>query len=344
MRITSHESRITNYESQVTIEDMDKIFGINSDDEFRKYALEIFQFQYDHNPVYHEFVLLLGRNPEKIKSIEQIPFLPIEFFKSHEVMVKDKKPGVTFLSSGTTGQTRSRHLVSDVSIYQKSILKGFEHMYGPVEEFTILALLPSYLEQGDSSLIYMVKFLMDKSAHPENEFFLYDHEKLQNTLISLEAKKQNTLLIGTPFSLLDFTEKNKLNLHNTLVMETGGMKGRRTEMTRAEVHEQLMKAFEIEQIHSEYGMTELLSQAYSKGKGLFHTPPWMKILIRDIYDPFNYVENRKTGGINVIDLANINSCSFIETKDLGKKHEDGSFEVLGRFDDSDVRGCSLMTG
>jgi hypothetical protein len=247
-----------------------------------------------------------------------------------------------FSSSGTTGQITSKHYIADIQLYEQSYTKGFHHFYGDVGQYCILALLPSYIERSGSSLIYMVNDLIEKSKHPQSGFYLNEIDSLIDTLTALDAKGKKVLLIGVSFALLDLVEKYQLQLKNTIVMETGGMKGRRKELIRKELHEHLMKGFGVETIHSEYGMTELLSQAYSNGNGIFKTPPWMKFMIRDTEDPLSFLPFGKTGGINVIDLANINSCSFIATQDLGKKYEDESFEILGRFDHSDVRGCNLM--
>ncbi len=305
-------------------------------------ALQTFRFQYQNNPVYHNFCNLLGKTDFSVLSIEDIPFLPIEFFKSKEIITGTGKPEILFTSSGTTGSQTSAHHITDLSIYETSFRKAFEYFYGPVADYCILALLPSYLERKGSSLIYMVEDLIKHSCHPDSGFYLHDTTGLRKKLEELDSIGSKLLLIGVSFALLDMTEKYPVSLKNTIVMETGGMKGRRKEMIREELHSILKKGFGVPAIHSEYGMTELLSQAYSKGDGLFRTPPWMKILIRDTEDPLTLQNLGKTGGINVIDLANINSCSFIATQDLGKIYRDGSFEVLGRFDHSDIRGCNLM--
>ena len=318
------------------------IFDISSKTEFETKCLEIFQFQYQNNHVYQRFCDYLNIEPERIKTIAQIPFLPIQFFKEHKVVSTLDNEEIIFTSSGTTGSVASKHYVTDLNQYEHSYLKGFESTYGPIENYCVLALLPSYLERDGSSLIYMVNDLIGKSKNPMSGFFLNELPKLESVLRELEAQKQKTLLIGVSFALLDFTEAYKLNLEHTIVMETGGMKGRRKELIRKELHEQLKKGFGVAEIHSEYGMTELLSQAYSKGNGLFECPPWMKVLVRDTEDPISLLPLGKTGGINVIDLANVNSCSFIATQDLGKLYESGKFEVLGRFDHSDIRGCNLM--
>ena len=320
------------------------IFHIQTDDDFNNHCIDIFKLQVATIQPYHDFVHHLGIKPDLITHYLQIPFLPVEFFKSHYIIEDKTYADVTFTSSGTTGTMTSNHPVQDIKIYENSYIKAFEQFYGKVEDVCILALLPNYLERDGSSLIYMVNDLIQKSQHPESGFFLYNHEELHQTLISLKNKKQKTVLIGVTYALLDFLEHFKIDFPELIVMETGGMKGKRKEMIREELHHVLCKGFNVKSIHSEYGMTELLSQAYSLGDGIFNTPNWMKILIRDTNDPFTYLENSKSGGINVIDLANIHSCSFIATQDLGKIYPNGSFEVLGRFDNSDIRGCNLMVG
>ncbi len=323
--------------------DINAIFKINSPLQFEELALSVFLYQAKEFGVYAKFLAGLSVLPETIKKVEEIPFLPIEFFKTHELKTAavDNK-SIIFKSSGTTGMVQSKHFVSDVSVYEKSYLKGFELAYGNIQDYCILALLPSYLERDGSSLIYMMEDLIKKSNHKDSGFYLNNYEELIAKINVLEARGQKTILIGVTYALLDLVEKQNLNLKNTIIMETGGMKGKRKEMVREELHSTLCKCFGVDKIHSEYGMTELLSQAYSKGDGVFNCPPWMKVLIRDTNDPFSYLPANKTGGINVIDLANINSCSFIATQDLGKLHSDNSFEVLGRFDNSDIRGCNLL--
>ncbi len=274
--------------------------------------------------------------------MQQIPFLPIQFFKSHTVVSNNEAPQAIFTSSGTTGMTTSQHLVTDVSLYEESYRRGFSQFYGNIENYVVLALLPSYLEREGSSLIYMVEDLIQLSNQPESGFYLNNHDELIEKLIELDSQGQNVILIGVTYALLDLIEKRKFQLQNTIIMETGGMKGKRKEMIREELHQQLCAGFGVASIHSEYGMTELLSQAYSLGEGIFECPSWMQILIRDTEDALSYITNGKTGGINVIDLANRNSCAFIATQDLGKKYANGTFEVLGRFDNSDIRGCNLM--
>ena len=281
-------------------------------------------------------------------AIEKIPFLPISFFKTHEVKTTDFIPEIVFESSGTTGANTSRHLVKAASLYRKSFLKAFNHFYGRPAQWCILALLPGYLERENSSLVYMVNDLVQQSMQNGSGFYLHEHEKLYQALVKNEITQKPTLLIGVTYALMDFAQKYSLKLQNTVVMETGGMKGKREEITREEVHEHLKKQLGLSLIHSEYGMTELLSQAYSKGRGLFFCPPWMKVLLREYNDPFAITavsDNKKpfTGLINIIDFANLFSCSFIATDDVGRLHHNNSFEVMGRRDTSDIRGCSLLT-
>ncbi len=318
------------------------IFALSGQKQFEKTALKIFRFQYENNEVYREFCDYLQIDPRQVKSLGQIPFLPISFFKSHKVVSNDNSVEATFTSSGTTGTATSRHFVTDVSLYEESYRKAFAQFYGNIEDFAVLALLPSYLEREGSSLIYMADDLIRLSNNPDSGFYLNNTDELAEKLVQLDNSGQNILLIGVTYALLDMIESRKFNLQNTIVMETGGMKGRRREMIREELHQILCEGFGVASIHSEYGMTELLSQAYSLGDGVFECPNWMQILIRDTEDALSYVGYGKTGGINVIDLANVNSCAFIATQDLGKSYADGSFEVLGRFDNSDIRGCNLM--
>lgn len=301
----------------------------------------LFRFQYDNNPIYRSFCDVLKIRPSAVTAASQIPFLPISFFKTHEIKTTVFEPEFIFESSGTSQTTQSRHLVKEIAIYEESFRKGFERQYGRIDNWCILGLLPSYVERGGSSLVYMVKQMMDESQHPNNGFYLHNNEELFKNLKLLEINRQNTLLIGVTYALLDFAEEYQLQCYNTTIMETGGMKGRREELTRGEVHEQLKKCFGVSTIHSEYGMTELLSQAYSKGNGVFHCPPWMKVMVRDEDDPL-HVQATGRGAVNIIDLANIYSCSFIATDDVGEVYEDGSFKILGRMDNSDIRGCSLL--
>ena len=318
------------------------IFTSSNQKQFDKMALKIFRFQYENNLVYREFCDFLKTDVQKVKTIQQIPFLPIQFFKSHSVVSNSNPIQTTFTSSGTTGMVKSKHLVTDVSIYEESYRKGFSQFYGNIEDYVVLALLPSYLEREGSSLIHMVDDLIQLSNHPESGFYLHNYDELIEKIILLDQSGQNIILIGVTYALLDLVEKRSFQLENTIIMETGGMKGKRKEMIREELHYQLCQGFGVKTIHSEYGMTELLSQAYSLGDGIFECPSWMQILVRDTEDALTYVREGKTGGINVIDLTNINSCSFIATQDLGKIYPNGSFEVLGRFDHSDIRGCNLM--
>lgn len=323
------------------ISDQD-IFTISSQKQFEKIALKVFRFQYENNLVYQEFCDFLNTDVQKVKSLEQIPFLPIQFFKSHNVVSSTDAIQDVFTSSGTSGMITSKHLVTDTSLYEQSYRTAFSQFYGNIEDYVVLALLPSYLERSGSSLIYMVKDLIERSNNEHSGFYLNNYDELIAKLVALDNAGENVILIGVTYALLDLVEKQKFQLKNTLIMETGGMKGKRKEMIREELHEILCYGFGVQNIHSEYGMTELLSQAYSLGNGIFECPSWMQILIRDTEDALKYVENGKTGGINVIDLANINSCSFIATQDLGKKYPNNSFEVLGRYDNSDIRGCNLM--
>jgi phenylacetate-coenzyme A ligase PaaK-like adenylate-forming protein len=318
-----------------------KIFTVDEPG-FESLALEIFRYQVEENPVYRVFTQQLGIDPLEVTKINHIPFLPVSFFKTHQVATGNFQAVIEFESSGTTGTLNSRHFVRDINIYQESCRRSFESMYGPFSEWCILGLLPSYLERSHSSLVYMVDRFIHWSGHTNSGFFLHNHADLHEILEKLEAESKKTLLLGVTYALLDFAEKYQLRLSNTVIMETGGMKGRRHEMIREEVHEILKTRFGLDAIHSEYGMTELLSQAYSKGNGLFICPPWMKVRIRNEEDPLS-VEDKGNGIVNVIDLANVYSCSFIATDDAGILHDDGSFSILGRVDGSDIRGCSLMT-
>lgn len=323
---------------------MDKkdIFSNHSSDNFLKITLEIFKYQATNCIVYKLYLESLSINPNKIDSLKKIPFLPIEFFKNHKIINKNRQGEKIFSSSGTTGSTPSLHYISDLSIYEESFQKAFELFYGDPQQFAILALLPSYLERSGSSLIYMVDDLIKQSSYPESNYFLYNHDDLFKELNTLKERNIPTILFGVTYALLDFIEKYPIHFPKLIIMETGGMKGQRKEMIREELHDMLCQGFGVSEIHSEYGMTELLSQAYSKGNGKFYCPPWMGIMIRELNDPFSYLGTNQTGGINIIDLANINSCSFIATQDLGKLLPDKHFEVLGRFDQSDIRGCNLL--
>ncbi|MCD2423181.1 acyl transferase [Niabella pedocola] len=310
--------------------------------EFEALAKEVFLFQYQHNEIYRRYADAIGCKAAAVTGLQDIPFLPIRFFKTHEVITTAFEPEVYFESSGTTGTVNSKHLVKDAALYTESFTSAFELFYGPATDFCILGLLPSYLERGHSSLVFMVDQLIRDSGHPQSGFYLQDFESLAQTLQQLEERGQKTLLIGVTYALLDFAEQFPRALQHTIVMETGGMKGRRRELIRAEVHDRLQQHFGTAAVHSEYGMTELLSQAYSKGAGIFDTPPWMRMVLREEEDPLSVITRPGRGVLNVIDLANLYSCSFIATDDLGIVHANGTFEVLGRRDNSDIRGCSLL--
>lgn len=308
---------------------------------FENEALALFRFQAENSPVYRDYLRLLGVKSGSVTRMTDIPYLPIRFFKTHTVETTSFPPGLCFESSGTTGSVNSRHWVKDPSIYERSFREGFKLFYGPPREWCIVGLLPSYLERRHSSLVYMVEDLVKESGHPHSGFYLYEHDKLAERLVALEREGQKTLLIGVTFGLLDFAEAYTFSLKHTVVMETGGMKGRREEWTREQVHGLLSERLGVSAVHSEYGMTELLSQGYSSGDGIFRSVPWMRVLVREEDDPMQ-VRAQGKGVLNVIDLANIYSCAFIGTDDVGRVYEDGSFEVLGRMDNSDIRGCSLM--
>ncbi|MDO7170926.1 acyl transferase [Mariniflexile sp. AS56] len=318
------------------------IFNIQTEEEFNALALKIFKHQFENNRVYRSFCDLLYKHPSDVKTIQDIPFLPIQFFKTHDVLSSKAPIQTTFTSSGTTGSITSKHQVTNLEVYEDSFDKGFNYFYGSIEDYVVLALLPSYLEREGSSLIYMADAFIKQSKHPDSGFYLNNLSELKDKLIRLDAEGKKVLLIGVSFALLDLVETYTFKLKHTIIMETGGMKGRRKELIREELHQQLKDGFGVDAIHSEYGMTELLSQAYSKGHGVFNTPNWMRLLTRDTEDALSIQPKGKAGGINVIDLANINSCSFIATQDLGRIHENGSFEIIGRFDNSDIRGCNLM--
>jgi hypothetical protein len=324
-----------------------KIFGLKKEDfpvaagEFTTLALEIFRFQYENNPIYRLYTDTLGIDPRGVLQVRDIPFLPVSFFKTHTIRTTDFTPETVFESSGTTGTRGSRHEVKDLGLYKKSFTAGFEQFYGPVTDWCVIGLLPAYLERSNSSLVVMVDEMIRMSGHSESGFYLYEHQTLYELLGKLEQRGQKTLLIGVTFALLDFAEKYSLSLRNTVVMETGGMKGRRKEITRPELHDFLKERLGLSAVHAEYGMTELLSQAYSDGNGLFSCPPWMKVLVRSEDDPLE-IRDKGDGILNIIDLANIYSCSFLATEDIGRIHANGRFEVSGRVDNSDIRGCSLM--
>jgi phenylacetate-coenzyme A ligase PaaK-like adenylate-forming protein len=321
----------------------ERIFSVRDAQEFEALSLEIFRYQAEYNPVYREFIKGLDTDRYSVKSTSAIPFLPIEFFRNHSVITGEDDPVCVFESSGTTGKSTSRHFVTDTGIYEESFLRTFRQFFGNPEDFLIAALLPSYLERGNSSLVYMADRLIRLSARNGSSFFPEDHHKLLKELDRVRKEGGKAMLLGVSYALLDLAEKYSPDLSGIIIAETGGMKGKRKEMTRGELHSVLKEKFSITKVHSEYGMTELLSQAWSLGEGIYHCPPWMKILMREINDPLSVSdESGITGGINIIDLANINSCSFIATGDLGKLLTDGGFEVLGRFDNSDIRGCNLL--
>ncbi|KRO66182.1 MAG: acyl transferase [Cryomorphaceae bacterium BACL11 MAG-121128-bin16] len=317
-----------------------EIFDIKNDSEFEMLALSIFDYQMESNSIYAPYAALIlkGKAPN---NIFEIPFLPISFFKTEQIICQGRAVEEVFLSSGTSGD-QSKHLVSDISLYRESYLKAFELFYGDITQYCILSLLPNYREREGSSLIYMVDDLISKSKHEQSGFYLNDYESLSMRLQKLEKEGQKTILFGVSYALLDLAEQFPQKLEHTIIIETGGIKGKRKEMLKEELHQNLKAAFSLEVIHSEYGMSELLSQSYSNGEGIFKSPPWKKVLIRDTNDPLTIIGDNKTGGINVIDLANIYSCPFIATQDLGKTFEDGTFTVLGRFDNSDLRGCNLL--
>jgi hypothetical protein len=321
-----------------------KIFAINSEDAFAEVSLEVFHYQYDNNPLYRTFCRHLHVEPKQVEHFTQIPFLPVEFFRSHTIVSGERAVEVVFSSSGTTGSATSFHHVCDKALYEESFVRGFERFYGRVSDYCILALLPSYLERSNSSLVYMADKLIALSGHAQSGFYLYNLKELHGHLVSLRDRGQKTLLLGVTYALLDLSEAFPVSFPELVVMETGGMKGRRREMIREELHGILCAGFDVDAIHSEYGMTELLSQAYSSGGGVFVSPPWMRVLVRDPNDALSFVPAGRTGGLNVIDLANVYSCSFIGVQDLGRAQNDGSFEVLGRFDRSMMRGCNLLVG
>jgi len=318
------------------------IFNINTTQEFETTALNMFKFQFENNRVYRSYCDLLYIHPSDVTHIKDIPFLPIQFFKSHTIVSSEALIKKTFSSSGTTGSITSKHHVTDLSVYENSFRAGFKTFYGDITDYVILALLPSYLERDGSSLIYMVNDMITQSQHKESGFYLHNLSELKDTLLRLESEGKKTLLIGVSFALLDLVEAHQFQLKNTIIMETGGMKGRRKELVRDELHQILKTGFGVDSIHSEYGMTELLGQAYSNGNGRFKCPNWMKVLTRDPEDALTLLDTNKTGGINIIDFSNKNSCAFIATQDLGRVEDDGTFEIIGRFDNSDIRGCNLM--
>lgn len=308
---------------------------------FEEKALELFQYQYKYNTLYAAWCNALHINAAAVKQIQEVPFLPISFFKSHIIQTGEFIPEIIFESSGTTQTVSSRHYIRDIDLYKESFRRGFHFQYGDITDYCILALLPSYLERKNSSLVFMTDDLIKQSGHPKSGYYLYNFDELKDTLEFLEASKQKTILIGVSFALIDFAEKHRMHLQHTIIMETGGMKGRKKEITRYELHAFLQEKLGVEHIHSEYGMTELLSQAYSIGDGIYRPSSSMKILIRDDEDPLS-VSLSGSGVLNVIDLANVHSCAFIATEDVGTVHANGSFDVKGRLDASDIRGCSLL--
>jgi len=329
------------------------IFSIRTKKEFERKVLEVFHFQVMNNPVYKNYVEQLEVDRKKVKNISSIPFLPVEFFKTQKVICRSQIPNSKphfFLSSGTTGMKRSKHFVSDIGLYEKSFRKGFENFYGDINQYILLAFLPSYFENKNSSLLYMVNDLIKRNGKRASRLYQNNEQVLLlNTLKKLLSEKKKVILFGVSYALLDLSPVGDYEGigptgRRLIILETGGMKGRGEEITREELHKTLCKKFDVKQIHSEYGMTELLSQAYSKGNGIFKCPYWMKVLVRDVNDPLSFLPSGKTGAINIIDLANVNSCSFIATQDVGRAHKDGSFEVLGRMDHSDLRGCNLLAG
>jgi len=318
------------------------IFNIQSPFEFNEIAVSLFRYQYRENEIYRSFVDALGINESQVYHPEQIPFLPVSFFKTHKVISGDYAEELIFESSGTTGMETSKHYVVDASCYQESFTRGLQIAYGDLSQYVVFALLPSYLERKNSSLVYMVEKILLQSNRQMGGFYLNELSELQHQLKEAQRLGLKIMLFGVTFALLDMAEKFPISIPDAIIIETGGMKGRRTELTRMELHEKLCEGFGVQKIHSEYGMTELLSQAWSAGDGIFRCPPWMKVMIADTNDPLSYLETGRSGGINIIDLANFHSCSFIATQDLGRVFDDGSFEVLGRFDNSDIRGCSLL--
>ena len=316
-----------------------KLFKLNSTYNFNQKAIEIFNFQYNNNSVYSQYCKLINVNAKSIKKIKDIPFLPIQFFKNYKVSSYNKHTH-SFKSSGTGGK-RSVHHIKDINIYIESFTQCFEENFGSINNTVFLGLLPSYIEQGNSSLIYMVDYLIQKSNRKESGFYLNDYKKLYDLILKLEKSEKKIILIGVSYALLDFIDNFSLKTKNLVIIETGGMKGRRKEITREELHDKLKRGFNSNNIKSEYGMTELLSQAYSNTNGIFKSPPWLKILVREINDPL-YVKSHGKGALNFIDLANVNSCSFIASDDIGEVYRDSSFKVLGRLSDSEIRGCNLM--
>lgn len=317
-----------------------QLYNVNESN-FEDIALSLFQFQATHNPTYRSYIQGLDIDPNLVDTLEKIPYLPISFFKSHAIQTGDWMPMAEFKSSGTTGSSTSRHLIKDFQFYLSHSKRCFEFFFGDIRQYHFLALLPSYLERKGSSLVAMINHFIKESQSPFSGFYLHNYDQLLKDAKRLRSDARKTILWGVPFALLDIAEKHRPDLSHCMIFETGGMKGRRREMTRAELHGILKESFRVREVFSEYGMTELLSQAYSLGNETFRCPPYMKVLTRDITDPFQVVVE-STGGINVVDLANFNSIAFIETEDLGKKSKNGSFEIVGRMDNSEVRGCNLL--
>ena len=315
----------------------DDIFLIGSESEFENRALELFRYQAKHCPPYAEYVALLGVNPDDVKRVEKIPMLPIELFKSHKVYCGEGEPQMVFTSSATTGMVQSRHYVADLALYERAFTEAFRHFYGELKECSIYALLPSYLEREGSSLVYMAEKLIESCGG--GGFYLHDYDKL---LTDMDRDDNPKILLGVTYALLDLAENYAPKLEDTVVMETGGMKGRRKELPKNELHKVLCSSFGVERIHSEYGMAELMSQAYSFGEGLFRAPKWMKVLVRDVNNPFARLKAGRRGGLDIIDLANRDSCAFISTQDMGVSYDDGSFRIEGRISQSDIRGCNLL--
>lgn len=322
--------------------DSNKILNISSSQEFEKYSIEIFNYQFEKNTIYREFCRLTGKNPSNIRSSFEIPFLPIQFFKTHKIISSNQPIKKTFYSSGSTKNNLSKHHIIDLKLYEDCFLKIFMDFYGSPSQYNIIALLPTYLENKNSSLIYMVNKLIEKSENKHSGFYLDNYKELKEKLLYLEEGDKKTILFGVSYALLNLIDFHKFKLKKTIIIETGGMKGKRKELIKSELHQMLKIGFGVKNINSEYGMTELISQAYSIHNEKFKSPPWMKIYIRESEDPMNIKTDNKSGGINIIDLANYNSCSFIATDDLGKLDKDGNFEILGRLDNSDQRGCSLL--
>jgi hypothetical protein len=332
-----------NLPCKMIAEIQDSIFKIRTEEEFRGTTLKAFNYQSENNQVYKEFISFLGKDRSPVITTGDIPFLPVEFFRNHKIITGDRPVEIIFETSGTTGITPGKHYVSDLALYERSFLKSFRMFYGDPRDYLIIAMLPSYTERGGSSLVYMAGKLIMESHHPQSGFYKGGTDAILNAVKKGKEAGSRILLLGVSFALLDLAESGSHDFSGVTIMETGGMKGRRKEITRSDLHNILKDKFNVNTIHSEYGMTELMSQAYSSGDGIFYCPPWMKIILRDPQDPLSlFSQPGKTGGINIIDLANLNSCSFISTGDLGKLHEDGGFEVLGRFDSSDIRGCNLL--